>query len=78
MIEGDPAVDAVRRVLDRWDRKEDLVGKLLPLTTSAREALKPIREWFKWWNHFEGEALPPQAWGELAKLIYTTEELEKP
>ena len=39
-------------------------------------ALKPIRAWFEWWNQV-GENLPPQAWGELAPLIFTTEELER-
>lgn len=77
---SDPAIEAGQRAVDALDKEVSLTmddWDLLIDTSvaSAREALKPIREWFEWWNGVESDPPPPQAWGELAKLIYTTEEL---
>ena len=75
---SDPAVVAANTVLDsvRWFGDVGIVGEALVLD-AAREALRPIRQWFKWWNHVGEAGLPEQAWRELARLIYTSEELKQ-
>lgn len=80
---SDPAIEAARRAWEngpdevaklRYTQGEDGVWSPVAMEAAAREALKPIREWFAWWQG-STEPLAQQAWGELAKLIYSTEEL---
>ena len=79
---SDPAIEAAKGAFANMPIMVEAAGtqpvlKALVLevgTAAAREALKPIREWYKWWNHVSGEELPQQAWSELARRIYTTED----
>lgn len=72
---SDPAVEAAQRAWASWDWSDDQPVAVL-VEAAAREMAYPVREWFRWWNSRGGE-LPQQAWGELARLIYTAEELEE-
>lgn len=81
---SDPVIEAAQRA---WETGPDEVAKFpyrqgedgiwspVAMEAAAHEALRPIRTWFEWWNSC-GEC-PPQAWGELARLIYTTEKLRR-
>lgn len=76
---SDPAAGAAERVLHpvRGFGEVGKVGEALVIAV-AREALKPIRELHREWEEYgflPSEAL--QILDALAKLIYTTEELEQ-
>lgn len=79
----DPAVEAAQRA---WrtathGRKGDLPSSEMMtalVTGAAREMAKPIRELHEFWN--SEAVLPPEAWqilDQLARLIFTSEELER-
>jgi hypothetical protein len=65
---SDPAVEAAQRVLDRYGFLADLPMDRGDLEAAAREALRPVREWY------ENTNIP---WSDILSLIYATEELER-
>ncbi|SKY04445.1 Uncharacterised protein [Mycobacteroides abscessus subsp. massiliense] len=78
----DPAVEAARRAWVASGRvplptQQDLRGRI----SAAREALKPIREWFEvgWADYSKSAFGNPQLdlLRELAPLIFATEELNQ-
>ncbi|WP_109558098.1 hypothetical protein [Mycobacteroides abscessus] len=72
-MSGDPAVEAAHRSFHpkynySWEDKTSGVA-------SAREALRPVRDWCdKWLNELSIRGLD-EALDELAPLIFTAEEL---
>ena len=80
---SDPTVEAAQRA---WTERypngsgllassayQDGIGALA--IAAAREALKPVRAWFRWWSHTHQASLPDYAWDHLAQAIFSTEEL---
>ncbi|WAY18441.1 hypothetical protein OF855_24705 [Mycolicibacterium fortuitum] len=66
----DPVIEAVHRAVTELG---GVFGSSLPLEIAAREALKPIREWF---DRSHGmSSITDNLLDELAPLIYSTEEL---
>ena len=93
---SDPAVQAAQRALTitPGGGGHYLCGSALAVA-AAREALKPVREWFARWTpsyghvceyddprkcgwpgHRKLDPLPHEAWEQLARLVFATEELE--
>lgn len=67
---SDPAVDAAQRATAAdggFVTTHDIAA--------AREALKPVRAWFRWWSHTHQASLPDYAWDHLAQALFSTEEL---
>lgn len=71
---SDPAIEAAQRAWDAMPTGDKSSRKAIG-ETAAREALKPIRTWFGWWNDYT--VLPEQAWSEIAPLIFTSVELKR-
>jgi hypothetical protein len=66
---NDPVIEAaIRAAGSLLIRRESI--------TVAREALKPIRGWFERMA-LEDDSPTKQDWADLAKLIYTSEELKQ-
>ncbi|CPW71846.1 Uncharacterised protein [Mycobacteroides abscessus subsp. bolletii] len=74
-MSDDPAMRAAYR---SWARRG--VTGIPPSTSeiaSAGEALEPVKAWnTRWRGSRRWRPLPPQAWAELAQVIYTREELD--
>lgn len=66
----DPAVEAARRA-DSWEPDIKQPDKFGEMVTAAREALRPIREWY-----FAAMAYNATI-DDLAPLIFATEELNQ-
>lgn len=72
---SDPAVEAAQRA---WDNDQLSCWPSQNAEAGAREMAKPIRELHDFWN--SESVLPPEAWqilDQLARLIFTSEELER-
>lgn len=72
---ADPTVAAAQRAWRTWD--DDVDEKLA--IASAREMARPIREKHQEWvrRYYAQSPEAANLLDELAKLIYTTEELER-
>lgn len=75
---SDPAVEAAQRAWadEGWGPEPLSFSEGSLAISAAREALKPIRTWFEWWAQ-PSTTPTEQAWGELARLLYSPEELER-
>lgn len=72
---GDPSINAAQKAWKRWVDEGETEGTEGDLAVdAARAALSPVRAWYEWWKPYTGSGLPDQAWGELHKLLYYTEE----
>lgn len=75
---ADPAIEAAKRV-DAMCQAGRLYldsGSTSKEVAAAREMAKPIRAWFDWWSGEMCTRGMQQAVGEIAQLLYTSEELE--
>lgn len=96
---SDPAIEAAERArrarTPRSEWRNAMCSNPREIA-AAREALKPVQEWFARWNpsyghdcwyddprkcawpgHRKLDPLPHEAWEELGRSIFTTEELER-
>lgn len=64
----DPAVEAAERALSRTTDGMNQASRRRVAETAAREALKPIREWYE---------DSDRGFSELPALIFTSEELAR-
>lgn len=67
----DPAVEAAQRARAYTERRSRHVQRV----AAAREALKPVREWFD--ENYGMSRITDDLLDHLAPLIHTTEELER-